>query len=137
MSVGSISLWSVYEGWEGYNISLIHAVEPLSPEQLAWRPAPGMRPAGEVAAHIGLGRIDWFNRMDAPGAAELASRAPDEDAIANDAGEIVRWLQESWRMIESVLKQWTVDDLPKTYPQPYQGNTYAVSRQWTIWRIMA
>jgi uncharacterized damage-inducible protein DinB len=40
-------------------------------------------------------------------------------------------------MIEQTLQEWTVDDLAQTYLQPYQGQTYAVSRQWTIWRIMA
>ncbi len=40
-------------------------------------------------------------------------------------------------MIADTLALWTVDDLAETYNHEYQGRVYAVSRQWTIWRIMA
>jgi hypothetical protein len=30
-----------------------------------------------------------------------------------------------------------VDDLHRTYRHTWRGDTYAVSYQWTIWRIMA
>jgi uncharacterized damage-inducible protein DinB len=141
------SLMAVFEGWEGYNTSLVKAIAPLSREQLAWRPAPRMRSVGEVAGHISFGRIDWFHRMRAPGSGELAARcagflrpggeiAP-ESGITTDPAELVRWLDLTWRMIEKNLEEWMVADLPKTYLHTYQGKTYAISRQWTIWRIMA
>jgi uncharacterized damage-inducible protein DinB len=40
-------------------------------------------------------------------------------------------------MVERTLNAWTVEDLQKTYRHTYWGQTYDVSRQWTIWRIMA
>ncbi len=40
-------------------------------------------------------------------------------------------------MVEDTLTAWQVADLAKTYRHTYWGKTYAVSRQWTIWRIMA
>jgi uncharacterized damage-inducible protein DinB len=40
-------------------------------------------------------------------------------------------------MIENTLTNWTISDLTQTYLHPYQGKTYAISRQWTIWRILA
>lgn len=145
------SLASVYEGWNGYRQSIIKAVAPLTAEQLTWRPAEHLRSAGEIARHIALGSINWFMRMDAPGGRELAERieAWEEDPhgnryviedaleIANNAGELVQWLEASWAMIEQTLQAWTVADLQKTYRHTWRGNTYAVSRQWTIWRIMA
>jgi uncharacterized damage-inducible protein DinB len=134
------SLLSIFAGWDTYQASLAHAVAPLSPAQLAWRPAAGLRSVGELASHISEGRITWFRRMDAPGSAALARQAAaieSPEAMAGHAGELVRWLEASWRMIEQTLREWTVDDLAQTYLQPYQGQTYAVSRQWTIWRIMA
>lgn len=144
-------LMSVYEGWDGYHASIVRAVAPLTSEQLAWRPAPHLRSAGELVRHIALGRIDWFLRMGAPGSQELASQieAWDEDPQGNryvqdeaipdptDAGELVRWLNVTWGMIEATLKTWTVEDLKKTYAHTWRGDTYAISRQWTIWRIMA
>jgi uncharacterized damage-inducible protein DinB len=137
---GDISLKKVYEGWEGYQKSLVDAVAPLSKDQLAWRPAPNQRSVGELTSHIAVGRIDWFNRMGAPGSAELvrqAAAAGTESAMAQEAAVLVRWLEASWGMIEMTLIQWTVDDLPITYRLSYQGHIYAISRQWTIWRILS
>jgi uncharacterized damage-inducible protein DinB len=141
------SLCKVFEGWEGYNTSLIHAVEPLTADQLQFRPVASMRSVGEVAAHIALGRIDWFRRMSAPGSADLVQQLVndglmsgdriDETPIANDVAAIVGWLTRSWEMVARTLAEWTVVDLAKWYPHTYRDRTYAVSRQWTIWRIMA
>ncbi len=47
------------------------------------------------------------------------------------------WLEASWQPIARVLEEWTVADLATTYRHRWQGQEYAVSRQWTIWRIMA
>ena len=40
-------------------------------------------------------------------------------------------------MIEQTLTHWTISDLTQTYQHTYWGKTYAISRQWTIWRILA
>ncbi len=140
MTTDAHSLMTVYRGWDGYQISLVRAISPLSREQLDWRPAPHLRSVGEIASHISLGRIGWFHRMHAPGSAELAGQVAawgSQDAIAGNPAELVKWLESSWQMIETTLKNWTVADLEQTYLHSYGGKTYAISRQWTIWRIMA
>lgn len=143
----SVSLMKVFSGWDGYQRSLAAAIAPLTPEQLAYRPAPDRRSVGELGAHIALGRLDWFQRMGAPGSAELVAQAEKEDvwrpwgqvnpSVAASTGEILRWLEATWQMIEGCLNLWTVADLSVTFRQPYGGKVYAVSRQWVIWRIMA
>lgn len=139
------SLRDILDGWDGYNTALVRAVAPRAPEELAWRPAPGMRSVGEVAAHIALGRIDWFHRMGAPGADALHARlAPPygadgditESALAADAAALAHWLSLSWDMVEANLRRWTVADLSASYRQPYGSQVYAVSRQWVILRIL-
>ena len=133
-------LMQVFDGWDGYQISLAHAVAPLSREQLAWRPAPQLRSVGELVSHISVGRLSWFHRMGAPGSEELAGEAAvlaSADEMAYDAAALVRWLVATWQMVETTLKSWSVADLTQTYRQEYQGQTYAVSRQWTVWRVMA
>ena len=144
-------LKQVLDGWQGYQISLVHAIAPLSPEQLRWRPAPGLNSVGEVARHISLGRVVWFARMDAPGAAEVAAQIDvweqDSDGnryiveqaldIAGDAAELVRWLEMSWAMIAQALSAWAVEDLQVVYRHTWNGDTYAISRQWTLWRILS
>jgi uncharacterized damage-inducible protein DinB len=130
----------VFEGWAGYQASLVHSVEALTREQLAWRPAAGKSSVGEAVAHIAFGRIGWFHNMGAPGAAELAGKAAearDKGSIAEDARLLVEWLEASWSMVYGTLKAWTVDNLRTTYRHEYWGRTYAVSRQWTIFRILA
>jgi hypothetical protein len=74
-----VSLDFVYEGWNGYRDSIVRAVAPLTPEQLAWRPAAHLRSVGELVRHIVLGPIDWFLRMEAPGSRELVSRIDSWD----------------------------------------------------------
>ena len=161
MGTAALSLMQVYEGWEGHQLALKHAISDLSPEQLAYRPAPNLRSVGELVSHISLGRLDWFHRMGAPGNGKLARQfAPWEGEKANteDLGEWVkwmeaisqqqesiidnlaeqlRWLDATWQVIETTLTQWTVDDLAVTYRHLYRGKMYVVSRQWTIWRILA
>src|SRR6266699_3455469 len=104
MTTNASSLMSVYEGWDGYQVSLVQAIAPLSVEHLAYRPAPHLRSAGEIASHISLGRIQWFQRMHAPGSEEIASQAAawePEKAIVENSAELVRRLEATWRMIES------------------------------------
>jgi uncharacterized damage-inducible protein DinB len=145
MMLETPSLLTVFSGWDGYNRSLVSAIAPLSPEQLQYRPAPDRRSVGEIAAHVAFGRLDWFNRMGAPGTAELVEEAAPwwrpweavNPAAAESASLIVHWLEATWQMIETNLTQWSVDDLGWTYHQPYGGKVYSVSRQWVIWRVMA
>jgi uncharacterized damage-inducible protein DinB len=40
-------------------------------------------------------------------------------------------------MVELTLNTWSVADLATTYRHTWNGDTYAVSRQWTIWRILS
>lgn len=128
----------VYEGWEGYNRSLIHAIEPLTAENFAFG-ASDMRTLGELAWHIGDGRVDWFSRLEAPGSEALEAEivARDRQPPASYAAQdVCAWLERTWQMVDATLKRWTVEDLPETFRQQYQGKVYAVSRQWVIWRIM-
>ena len=139
------SLREIFSGWDGYQRSLTAAVAPLSPENLRYRPTAERRSVGEIAAHIAFGRLDWFQRMGAAGTAALVLQAAPfwkpwgeiNAAIAEDPTAIVHWLDATWAMIESNLTQWTTADLNWSYRQDYGGKTYAVSRQWVVWRVMA
>ncbi|MBV9863942.1 MAG: DinB family protein [Abitibacteriaceae bacterium] len=151
MDAASPLLNHVFEGWEGFNTSLLHTIELTPAEALTYRAAPEMRSVGEIMRHISLGRINWFHRMDAPGSEELVEQMQQRNAWKTDAtghhsvvesdfpittAELTHWLQATWGMVEQTLNQWTVADLFQTYRHTYWGQTYAVSRQWTLWRIM-
>jgi uncharacterized damage-inducible protein DinB len=140
----------VLEGWDGYQISLLHAVTPLTSEQLSWRPAPGRRSVGEVIRHPSLGRITWLARMGAPDIDTVVRQVPrwysdgdgarhvDEESIPPDQPAVLaEWLALSWRPIQRLLDEWTVDDLFQTYLHRFGGVDYMVSRQWTLWRVIS
>jgi uncharacterized damage-inducible protein DinB len=139
----------IFEGWGGYQTSLLHAVEPLSAEQLRWRPGPERRSVGELVRHIALGRITWLTRIGAPGIEPVAAQVPQwhtdgdgarhvvEEAIpADQTGLLVEWLNSSWHPIGRLLDEWPVEDLFKDYRHRFRGVDFAPTRQWTLWRIM-
>jgi len=133
-------LASILDGWNGYQSAPVAAIAPRTAAELACRAAPHLRSAGQIAGHIVAGRVGWFSRMYAPGSSDLVAAATDlasEDAIAGDAAELVRWLEASWRMIEDSLARWTLADLERTFLETYQGTTYRVSHQWTLWRALS
>ncbi len=150
MSNASDSLLTVFDGWNGYQQSIVNAVNPLTREQLAWRPAENFSSVGELVRHISLGRLTWLTRMDAPGSADVAGQISawvvDSDgnrdiaegsvAITEHPAELVRWLEITWQVIENTLRSWSTADLSQAYPHRWNGEMYAVSRQWTIWRVM-
>jgi uncharacterized damage-inducible protein DinB len=135
------TLLAVYRGWDDHQISLVRAIAPLTREQLAWRPAPGLRSVGEVAGHIIGGRVNWFHAVLGAGSADFAREVAawrPEDAVEEQPAELVRWLESTWGMIEEALGRWTVADLGQVYDlPPYQGKKYALTRQWIIWRVLA
>jgi uncharacterized damage-inducible protein DinB len=146
----STSIAFVFDGWGGYQTSLVHAVESLTSEQLAWRPVDHRRSVGELVRHISLGRITWFSRMSGPGLDQAVSGVPrwftdrdgarhaDERSVPLDnAEQAVEWLTLSWKPVRAALDEWSIADLSKTYRHRFQGRDYLISRQWTIWRTMA
>lgn len=145
MPSNPLSLASIFDGWDGYHTSIVHAVAPLTPDQLAWKAAADQRSVGETAGHIALGRIGWFSRMEAPRSLELLKAAeaitlPGGDidpAKADDAAVLVHWLTLTWEMIGETLRAWTVADLSRSFIQPYQGKVYRCSYQWALWRILS
>jgi uncharacterized damage-inducible protein DinB len=145
-----MQLARLFEGWDGYQTSLLHAATPLTPAQLAWRPAPERRSIGELIRHIALGRVTWLARMSAPGIEAVAERVPRwftdgdqarhpiEDSVpADDASVLAQWLELTWQPIRNLLDTWTPDDLAVCYTHRFRGTNYSVSRQWTLWRVLS
>jgi hypothetical protein len=104
MSIVAPSLTSVYRGWDGYQTSLVKAIAPLSSEQLAFRPAPHLHSAEEIAQHIIGGRLNWFVCMQAPGSAELARRVPNGSQTKTGIGLSLRIPSE--RTLRSWFDGW-------------------------------
>jgi uncharacterized damage-inducible protein DinB len=134
-----VPLTQIFDGWNGYQTSLVRAIAPSTREQLAWRASDRVRSLGELALHICEGRAGWFTNMGAPGSVELGEHlaALSIMGAAESAEALVKRLELTWAMIDRTLREWKVSDLSKTYRHEWDGKIWANSRQWTIWRIMA
>lgn len=143
-------LAEVFDGWNGYQQSLLRAIEPLTAEQLAFRAGLEMRSMGQLIRHIALGRLTWLARIEPIGIDDALAKVPswftdgdgsrhiDEAAVScEDAMVLADWLVESWKPISESLNVWTVDDLSRSFPHRFRGTDYLISRQWVIWRVLS
>ena len=136
MLSGDSSLEQVYEGWGGYQTSLVNAIVQLTPDELDWRPSDNHRSVGEIARHISAGRTSWFTRMNAPGSEKAAQSigqwetdgdgnrwVVEASPTPNDAVPLVTWLEDTWEMIGETLSTWRIADLTNTYRNKWNGST--------------
>jgi uncharacterized damage-inducible protein DinB len=143
-------LAQVFDGWNGYQESLLKAVAPLSSEQLAFRAGPELRLMGQLIRHIALGRLTWLARIEPVGIAEAVDRVPrwfsdkdgarhvDEEAVSsNDSRVLADWLAVSWEPIRRSLEEWTITDLSRSFRHRFRGTDYSISRQWVLWRVLS
>ena len=128
------TLAAFYKGWDDYQVLLIKAIAPLSPDQLALQVAPQLRSIGEIAAHIISARVWWFHNIMGEGSADIASMVSwdDDGAPSRTATELVSGLESTWLMIQNALERLTPADLE----QRFQRRETTVSRQWIIWHII-
>ena len=134
-----------YAGWEGYNQSLINAMECIDDIQLATAPGNGLSTPGELLAHIAMGRIDWFSRIGTDTAlllreeagALMDSRSSEYAALTRSRRELLHWLGVSWQMVNNCIESWDAAEMNSTTIQPYGGKQYVVPKQWVVFRILA
>ena len=148
MDNDAIMLSAIFDGWVQYNDALIDALDSLSDEILTKSTLPDGHSAAHIFRHIALGRIEWLVRIDAPGFDELAARIPDwkflpdgvrysiSDSIPLERALIRDLLCATATAIDATLRTWDVSCLDDTYRHPFRGTVYAVSKQWTLMRIL-
>ncbi|HUS15470.1 MAG TPA: DinB family protein [Chloroflexia bacterium] len=127
---------TIYASWETYQGQLITALTPLTPEQLAWRPAEGLRSLGQLATHIVSVRAGWFYF-------DLGEQDPTIRAIAEwgepgapprTAAEFVEALHTTWAFMQGCIARWTPADLAEVIEPP--GEDYKITRAWVIWHLI-
>lgn len=127
-----------YQGWETYQQLLIKAIAPLSAEQLALRPAPHLRSIGMTVTHIIGARVRWLHDLLQEGDEELAAlgKWDRKDMPERTAAELVQGLETSWAVLKDALARWTRTDMEFVFYESWQGEEYALSRQWVIWHLI-
>ena len=138
MSETPTSVSQFYNGWETYQELLIKAIAPLSAEQLTLRAAPHLRSIGEILTHIIAVRVRWFHGLMGEGSADIAPVGEWDrpGQPVRNAAELVGGLERTLQFVQECLSRWTPADLEYVFRGTYQGEEYALSRQWVIWHVI-
>jgi uncharacterized damage-inducible protein DinB len=132
------TLNEIYAGWEQYQTHLIDALTPLTPDQLALRLAPHLRPIGLLAGHIISARAYWFHYLLGEGSTDLFKLMDydEEDEPPHPAAELVSALQATWAVMAAAFQRWNADDLAQTFTRTQRGETSVISRRWVVWHLI-
>jgi uncharacterized damage-inducible protein DinB len=132
------SLDTIYAGWCRYQELLIAALEPLSQEQLALRPAPHLRSIGEIAAHIIGARARWFAPPLGDGSQELAVFAiwDKPGSSLQSAHDLVRGLQFTQDYVQITMACWTPAEWKVAIPSEDDHDPPVITRQWVVWHLI-
>jgi uncharacterized damage-inducible protein DinB len=132
------ALETIYQGWEIYQRRLANVIAPLTPEQIALRAAPQLRPISVLVAHIISARVWWIHHILGEGNAELAPLiAWDDDGVPpHTATELADALEASWQLIRDALDHWTPSDLAQPIQRQVHGAERTYTRQWVVWHLI-
>lgn len=143
-----MKLVDVYDGWVKYNDAILEAFDQMSPDQFGFAILPDGATPAHLFRHIALGRIEWLVRIGAPGFDNLAARIPEwktlpdgvryviAESVALDAPGLRELLCDTAIAIQMTLQSWDICSLGETHRHPFRGTTYAISKQWTLMRIL-
>lgn len=132
------SLLPYYKGWDIYQDLLIKAIAPLSDEQLTLRAAPHLRSIGEILTHVIAVRVRWFHGLMGEGGEDIApvGEWDRRGQPVRSATELVSGLEKTLSFVQECLSRWTSADLEYVFKGTWQGEEYALSRQWVIWHVI-
>ncbi|MEO8972497.1 MAG: DinB family protein [Ktedonobacteraceae bacterium] len=139
MTEHSFPLAPFYKGWDEYQQHLVHAVAPLSPEQLTLRVAPHLRSIGSNAAHIIGARAGWLYYVLKEGDVNLTALSTRDEPgqPARTAAELVSGLETTWQVIQDALQRWTIAELDEVFHDTDDnGEEETFTRQWVIWHLI-
>jgi uncharacterized damage-inducible protein DinB len=140
MTEHPLTLASFYKGWDGYQGQIIHALAPLSTEQLTLHAAPHLRSVGIIATHIIGARARWLYYALKEGNENLIllSTWDRPDQPARSAAELVSGLETTWQVIQDALQRWTGADLEEILhdDDASEEEPQNFSRQWIIWHLI-
>jgi uncharacterized damage-inducible protein DinB len=126
---------AVFAGWRAYQETLIKALQPLQPEQLDLRAAPGLRTVGEIARHMIGARARWFGDWVGEAFADFAAW-DRRGAPRRSPAELVHGLQATWDGMHQAISRWTPAEWAETMPGEYPDDPEVITRQWVIWHLI-
>jgi uncharacterized damage-inducible protein DinB len=135
------TLSTFYDGWDAYQNRLIETIAPLTADQLALRPAPGLRTLEQMTRHILAARARWMHWMLGEGGEEIAALTAWDtwdpaDTNTRTTDELVAGLHTTWSLIRSALIRWTPAEMAENVTGTWGDQTDTFSRQWVIWHLL-
>jgi uncharacterized damage-inducible protein DinB len=142
---GATNVAPYYAGWQLANDSLLGAIGPLTPEQLALPVGSPSWPIWASVAHIAGVRVYWLCHVfGEPGQDTTPFRGLDlasggwEDDLAQPRGadELVEALTSSWAIVARCLATWTPASLGQTAHRAWGERVQIHTRQSVLWRLI-
>jgi uncharacterized damage-inducible protein DinB len=132
----------LFDMWPQYNRRLRDVVGTMTSEQLALRPAPQRWPIWATVGHTAGTRVYWLcDVIGEPGAdttpfANAAGMGWEDDLDhPRAANELIGALDSTFRLVESCLDRWTIDQLGDVIVREYAGERQVHSRGSIIQRM--
>jgi hypothetical protein len=133
-----------YSFWPALNDRLIDALVGLTPDQLAFSPAPDRWPLWAVAGHLCCQRVFWLcDFAGEPGVEttpfrDAAHLCPGDDDLDHpfDGAALASALGSTFRIVDAFLDRWTLADLPEVLRRPDYGSDWVKTRGEVIQRVL-
>jgi uncharacterized damage-inducible protein DinB len=138
MIESTLTLASIYKGWDHHHHQLLEAVRPLSVDQLAGCAAPQLRSIRELVAHMIAVRARCFYYVFQENRATLADLVTWDqgDAPERSTLELLDGLDLTWQVLQGGLARWRPPDLEDILHIEREGMVSTRSRQWVIWHML-
>jgi hypothetical protein len=131
--------------WPHYNHRLRESVASMTEEQLAIQPSPDRWPVWATIGHALCQRVFWLcDFAGEPGAettrfTNAAFDCPGDDDLEHvlSAQDLVRAVDDTFRIVDGCLDQWTIDMLDEVISHPEWGEDRTHTRGWVIQRVFS
>jgi uncharacterized damage-inducible protein DinB len=154
MKTATPALQTFVDGWENYQSLLLDALRPLTPEQVALKPAPHQWAIWQIAGHMAGARMYWFHdwlkegddalrdmfrveHTTVPGLSLEDAGWEDDESHPRTAPELVSALEQTWALMRECLSRWKPSDLAVTFDRMHRSGVLETeSREWVIWHLI-
>ena len=131
--------------WPHYNHRLRESVASMTEEQLAIQPSPDRWPVWATIGHALCQRVFWLcDFAGEPGAettrfTNAAFDCPGDDDLEHvlSAQDLVRAVDDTFRIVDGCLDRWTIDMLDEVISHPEWGEDRTHSRGWVLQRVFS
>jgi DinB family protein len=133
-----------FESWPTVNRRLRDAVVALTPDQLAFQPAPDRWPLWASIGHMACQRVFWLcDFAGAPGAEttsfpDAGSNCPGDEDLEHvlDAADLSHALDSTFGIIDWCLDAWSPESLAEIIEHPEWGaHNRRHPRGWALTRV--